>query len=188
MADSQLRRPIASPSDNPPSTTQLFPLLLTLLPIAAFLLFLAGISFIGTVVGLAVVSPLFVIFSPILVPAAVVIAFSVAGFLTSGAFGVTALSSLSWMANILRRSGATLQIQQAKQWVRETASQEEVQTKAQGEGKTEELGPAQEGERTEQSGQAQAKGTAKNDAAQEGSKAQESGKAQEGEKAQGGKK
>ncbi|XP_023542386.1 oleosin 16.4 kDa-like [Cucurbita pepo subsp. pepo] len=182
MADSQLRRPTASPSDNPPSTTQLFPLLLTLLPIAAFLLFLAGISFIGTVVGLAVVSPLFVIFSPILVPAAVAVALAVAGFLTSGAFGVTALSSLSLMANILRRSGDTLQLQQAKQWVRETASHEEVQTK------TEEVGPAQEGGRTEQGGQAQAKGTDKNGAAQEGSKAQESGKAQEGEKAQGGKK
>lgn len=149
------------------STSKLLALL-TLLPIGAFLLFLAGISFIGTVIGLAITSPLFLIFSPILLPAAFVIAVAVAGFLTSGAFGVTALSSVSWMANYLRRSRVPFQLDQAEQWVREAAAQaaqtaeeagQAIQNKAQEWVKTDEDGPAQEEERTEDVGPAQAKGS-----------------------------
>uniref|UniRef100_A0A0A0LR99 Oleosin n=2 Tax=Cucumis sativus TaxID=3659 RepID=A0A0A0LR99_CUCSA len=179
---------------------------LTLFPIAAILLFFAGISFIGTVVALAVTSPLFLIFSPVLVPAALVIALAVAGFLTSGAFGVTALSSLSWMANYLRRSRVPLNLDQAKQWVRETAAQaaetakeagQAIQSKAQDNGKAKEVevGSAQDGEKTDEvspaqpspaqeEGKTQAQSTSKEETAQEPAKAQESGKAQEGGKAQ----
>ena len=64
-----------------------------------FLLLLAG-----TLLGLAVTTPLFVVFSPVLVPAWLTMALAVAGFLTSGAFGNTALSSLSWIINYVRRT------------------------------------------------------------------------------------
>ncbi|XP_022137083.1 oleosin 16.4 kDa-like [Momordica charantia] len=170
---------------------------LTLLPVGASLLFLAGISFAATVVGLALAAPLLVIFSPILVPAALVIAFAVAGFLTSGAFGVTALSALSWMAQNLRKSSVPGQLEQAKRWAWETAGQaaqtakdagQAIQSKVQDgpvgedvgrtqeEGKTEERQQAQEGER------AQEQGRPREEEAQEGGKAREGGKSRGGRK------
>ncbi|KAL9337952.1 hypothetical protein Peur_069721 [Populus x canadensis] len=81
---------------------QLRPGGLTLLPVGDTLLFLAGLILVGTLIGLAVATPLFVIFSPVLVPAALVIGLGVLAFLTSGAFRVTAFSSLSWMASYIR--------------------------------------------------------------------------------------
>lgn len=94
----------------------------TLLPIGASLLFLAGVTLTGTVVGLAVSTPLMVIFSPVLVPAALVIGLAVTGFLTSGAFGITALSALTWLANHVRgRVRRGLLPDQAKRTMQETA-------------------------------------------------------------------
>ncbi|XP_021801755.1 oleosin 18.2 kDa-like [Prunus avium] len=84
--------------------------MLALVPIGGTLLFLAGLTLAGTILGLAVSTPLFVIFSPILVPAALVIGLSVVGILTSGAFGITALSSFSWLAHFLSRSRLPEQI------------------------------------------------------------------------------
>ncbi|GMJ04272.1 hypothetical protein HRI_004096400 [Hibiscus trionum] len=92
-----------------PSTTQVLALL-TLLPIGGTLLALAGLTLTGTVIGLTVATPLFVIFSPVLVPAAIAITMAVAGFLASGAFGVTGLSSLSYVFNRLRRATNTEQV------------------------------------------------------------------------------
>ncbi|XP_076912347.1 oleosin Ara h 10.0102-like [Bidens hawaiensis] len=74
-----------------------------ILPVGLTLLGLAGLTLAGTLIGLAVVTPLFVIFSPILVPAVLAIGLAVAGFLTSGTFGLTGLSSLSFLVNILRQ-------------------------------------------------------------------------------------
>ncbi|KAK8710249.1 hypothetical protein V6N13_145583 [Hibiscus sabdariffa] len=85
-----------------PSTTQVLSVL-TLLPIGGTLLALAGLTLTGTVIGLTVATPLFVIFSPVLVPAAIAVAMVVVGFLTSGVFGVTGVSSLSYVLNRLRR-------------------------------------------------------------------------------------
>ncbi|MBA0683427.1 hypothetical protein Goari_025087, partial [Gossypium aridum] len=76
-----------------PSTTQVLTVL-TLLPIGGTLLALAGLTLTGTVIGLCVATPLFVIFSPVLLPAAIAVFMAVAGFLSSGAFGLTGLSSL----------------------------------------------------------------------------------------------
>lgn len=87
----------------------------TLVPVGGTLLFLAGISLIGTLIGLAIATPLFIIFSPVLVPAVLVIAGSIAGFLTSGAFGIIGLSSIAWIANHLRGTrddGGSLSSQQ----------------------------------------------------------------------------
>ncbi|KAI8529063.1 hypothetical protein RHMOL_Rhmol12G0196500 [Rhododendron molle] len=93
-------------------------------PIGGFFLVLSGLTLTGTLIGLALTTPLFVICSPVLVPAALTIALAVAGFLTSGAFGITALSSLSWIINFLRRSGhMPEQLEQAKRRVQETTGQ-----------------------------------------------------------------
>lgn len=93
----------------------------TLLPIGGFLLIFAGLTFVGTLIGLAVSTPLLVIFSPVLVPAAIVIGLAVAGFLTSGAFGITGLSSLSWIDNYLRQTRVPEHMDYAKRRVQDTA-------------------------------------------------------------------
>ncbi|MED6211966.1 hypothetical protein PIB30_078609 [Stylosanthes scabra] len=111
MADIQLQQPpqyyhrqhVIVSDIKEDSSSQIL-VLATLLPFGASLLFLAGVTLLATLIGVALATPLFVIFSPVLIPAALVIAFSVAGFLTSGAFGVTSVSSFAWMASYLRRS------------------------------------------------------------------------------------
>ncbi|GFP90754.1 oleosin 21.2 kDa [Phtheirospermum japonicum] len=85
-----------------PSTSQVLAVV-TLVPVGGVLLALAGLILTGTVISLAVAAPLFVIFSPILVPAALAVALAVTGILTSGAFGITALSSISWLLNYVRK-------------------------------------------------------------------------------------
>ncbi|KAG5536954.1 hypothetical protein RHGRI_024399 [Rhododendron griersonianum] len=87
-----------------PSKSQVLAVV-TLLPAGGILLLLSGLTLAGTLVGLALTTPLFVICSPVLVPATLTLALAVAGFLASGTFGVTALSSLSWAVNCVRRSG-----------------------------------------------------------------------------------
>ncbi|XP_076907425.1 oleosin-like [Bidens hawaiensis] len=79
-----------------------------LLPVGGILLGLAGLTFIGTLIGLAVATPLFIIFSPIIVPAVLTIGLAVAGFLTSGTFGLTGLSSLSYLFNMVRQSAGSV--------------------------------------------------------------------------------
>nr|AFR46653.1 oleosin2 [Plukenetia volubilis] len=107
-----------------PSTSQILAVV-TLLPLSGTLLFLAGVTLTGTLIGLAVTTPLFVICSPVIVPAALVIALAVFGFLASGAFGITALSSLSWMLNYFKRMRGSLpmQMDQAKRRMQETTGQ-----------------------------------------------------------------
>ncbi|KAJ6816932.1 oleosin Zm-I [Iris pallida] len=65
------------------------------------MLLLSGLTLAGTVIALTVATPLLVIFSPVLVPAAIVVFLVTAGFVTSGGFGVAALSVLSWMYKYL---------------------------------------------------------------------------------------
>ncbi|KAJ9163780.1 hypothetical protein P3X46_023412 [Hevea brasiliensis] len=107
-----------------PSTSQIIAVV-TLLPLSGTLLFLAGITLTGTLIGLAITTPVFVVCSPVLVPAALVIGLAVVGFLASGAFGITALSSLSWMANYIREMRGKLpqQMEQAKRRLQETTGQ-----------------------------------------------------------------
>ncbi|KAI3748957.1 hypothetical protein L6452_12427 [Arctium lappa] len=61
------------------------------------LLVLSGLTLAATVIGLTVVTPLLVIFSPVLVPAMVTVFLLVTGFLTSGGLGVAATMVLSWI-------------------------------------------------------------------------------------------
>ncbi|ESQ40690.1 hypothetical protein EUTSA_v10015089mg [Eutrema salsugineum] len=64
---------------------------------ALALLLFAGITLGGSAVGLAVSTPLFVIFSPILVPATIATTLLATGFTASGSFGATALSIFMWL-------------------------------------------------------------------------------------------
>ncbi|KAF2293291.1 hypothetical protein GH714_040666 [Hevea brasiliensis] len=107
-----------------PSTSQIIAVV-TLLPLSGTLLFLAGITLTGTLIGLAITTPVFVVCSPVLVPVALVIGLAVVGFLASGAFGITALSSLSWMANYIREMRGKLpqQMEQATRRLQETTGQ-----------------------------------------------------------------
>nr|KYP60714.1 Oleosin 18.5 kDa [Cajanus cajan] len=57
----------------------------------------AALILAGTVVALTVVTPLFVIFSPVLVPAVMAVALLSLGFLASGGFGVAAITVLAWI-------------------------------------------------------------------------------------------
>ncbi|KAI4339534.1 hypothetical protein MLD38_024469 [Melastoma candidum] len=120
-----------------------------MLPAGGTLLALAGITFLLSLIGLAVATPVFILFSPVIVPAAITVGMAVTGFLTSGAFGLTALSSLSRVATYIRQAtGVSLSpeqmAEQAKRRMQETAGYvgqktketgQQIQSKAQ-EGRT----------------------------------------------------
>ncbi|KAI3463030.1 hypothetical protein Pfo_019693 [Paulownia fortunei] len=118
--------------------------IITLLPVGGSLLGLAGITLVGTLIGLAVATPIFVICSPVLVPAAILIAGAVTGFLTSGAFGLTGLSSLSWVFNSFRQATGQEPLEYAKRRMQEGIIQVGEKTKQVGE---------MVGERTKQTGE-----------------------------------
>ncbi|KAL1812289.1 hypothetical protein DCAR_0624496 [Daucus carota subsp. sativus] len=115
---------------NSPSTSQVLAVV-TLLPVGGTLLFLAGITLVGTLIGLAVATPLFLLFSPVLVPAALTIGLAVTGFLGSGAFGLTGLSSLSWVLSYFRQASQRVpdQIELAKKRAQEMAAYAGQKTK-----------------------------------------------------------
>ncbi|KAL4581586.1 hypothetical protein LXL04_006109 [Taraxacum kok-saghyz] len=85
-----------------PSTSKTLAIM-ALLPVGGVLLGLAGLTFVGTMIGLALATPVFILFSPVIVPAALTIGLAVTGFLTSGTFGLTGLTSLSFLVNRLRQ-------------------------------------------------------------------------------------
>ncbi|KAB2030917.1 hypothetical protein ES319_D05G266800v1 [Gossypium barbadense] len=134
--------------ENGPSTSKVLTVA-TLLPVGGTLLLLAGLSLIGSLIGLAIAAPLFLIFSPVLVPAALLIAGSIAGFLTSGAFGITGLSSLSWIANYIRGSRISMSqgLDPVKWPLPDTAvsMEQKIQKRSQGGGRISEGGREQEG-------------------------------------------
>ncbi|CAH8391770.1 unnamed protein product [Eruca vesicaria subsp. sativa] len=61
------------------------------------LLVLSSLTLVGTVIALTVATPLLVIFSPILVPALITVALIITGFLSSGGFGIAAITVFSWI-------------------------------------------------------------------------------------------
>ncbi|XP_062106925.1 oleosin 18.2 kDa-like [Humulus lupulus] len=127
-----------------PSTGKVLAVM-ALLPVGGTLLALAGLTLMGTVIGLLVSIPVFLLFSPVLVPAAVTIGLAVGGFLTSGAFGVTGLSSLSWVLNFFRQTSVPEQMDLAKRRVQDAAAYAGQKTKDVGQ---EIQSKAQEGKRT----------------------------------------
>ncbi|KAI3759416.1 hypothetical protein L6452_07218 [Arctium lappa] len=90
-------------NNDQPSTSKLLAVL-TLFPVGGVCFLLAGLTLTATLIGIAIATPVFVIFSPVLVPAALTFALAIAGFITSGAFGVTALSSLTYIFNYFRKT------------------------------------------------------------------------------------
>ncbi|XP_073274582.1 oleosin H1-like [Primulina huaijiensis] len=115
-----------------PSASQVLAIV-TLLPVSGTLLALAGITLAGSLIGLAVATPVFLIFSPVLVPAAILIAGAVTAFLTSGAFGLTGLSSLSWVLNSFRQATGREPLDYAKRRVQEATAQVGDKTRQAGE-------------------------------------------------------
>ena len=81
---------------NQPRSTQLVKAT-TAVVAGGSLLILAGLVLAGTVIGLTTITPLFVIFSPVLVPAVITVALLGLGFLASGGFGVAAITVLTWI-------------------------------------------------------------------------------------------
>ncbi|GMJ08824.1 hypothetical protein like AT3G01570 [Hibiscus trionum] len=69
---------------------------LVLIPLSVAVLALAALMLTGTLIGLSLALPLFIIFSPIIVPAVIAISLLVAGFLSSGAFGFMGVLSLGY--------------------------------------------------------------------------------------------
>ncbi|XP_058104312.1 oleosin Cor a 13-like [Magnolia sinica] len=63
----------------------------------ASLLVLSGLTLAGTVITLTIATPVLVICSPVLVPAAITVFLILAGFLASGGLGIAALSVLTWI-------------------------------------------------------------------------------------------
>nr|CAA63022.1 oleosin type2 [Arabidopsis thaliana] len=98
-----------------PSSTQVLSLLIGV-PVVGSLLALAGLLLAGSVIGLMVALPLFLLFSPVIVPAGLTIGLAMTGFLASGMFGLTGLSSISWVMNYLRGTKRTVpeQLEYAK--------------------------------------------------------------------------
>lgn len=67
-------------------------------PLGLALLGLSGLVLAATLTGAALAAPLLVLFSPVLVPAALGAALAAAGLAASGALGVAGLSALAWAA------------------------------------------------------------------------------------------
>nr|GMD96077.1 ethylene-responsive transcription factor 2-like [Ipomoea batatas] len=61
------------------------------------LLVLAGLTFVGTVICLAAATPLLVVFSPVVVPAAVALFLMVSGLVVSGVCGAAAAGMFYWV-------------------------------------------------------------------------------------------
>ncbi|KAF3341770.1 oleosin-like protein [Carex littledalei] len=87
--------------DRGPTKTQALAVA-TLFPTGGILLSLSGLALAASVVGLGLLAPIFLLFSPVLVPAALLMALAVTGFLTSGALGLGGLSSLACFARAAR--------------------------------------------------------------------------------------
>lgn len=119
----------------------------TLVPVGGTLLGLSGLTLAATLFGLAVSTPVFLLFSPVIVPAAVAIFLAITAFLTSGVFGLTALSSLSWVYRYIRRATGTVpeQMDMAKRRMQDMAGYVGQKTKEVGQ---EIQSRAQEGRRS----------------------------------------
>ena len=76
-----------------------------LVPLGAALLGASGFALAATLAGLALAAPLLVLFSPVIVPAALAAALAVSGFLASGGLGVAGVSALAWASGYVWRGG-----------------------------------------------------------------------------------
>ncbi|KAK6929989.1 Oleosin [Dillenia turbinata] len=98
MAEQQTRPP--QPKLPPPRSHQVVKAA-TAVTAGGSLMVLSGLTLAATVIGLTIATPLLVIFSPVLVPAAIAVFLLISGFLASGGFGIAAVTVLSWMYRYL---------------------------------------------------------------------------------------
>ncbi|KAE9589795.1 hypothetical protein Lal_00021656 [Lupinus albus] len=96
MAEAHYQPLHESYNQQQPKTTQLAKVA-TAVTAGGSLLILSALLLAGTIIGLAIITPLFVIFSPVLVPAVITVALLSLGFLASGTFGVAAMTVLTWL-------------------------------------------------------------------------------------------
>ncbi|KAJ3673006.1 hypothetical protein LUZ60_006380 [Juncus effusus] len=87
--------------DKGPSASQALTVA-TLFPVGGLLLTFSGLALTASVIGLCLATPVFLLFSPVLVPAALLMGLAVTGFLLSGALGLGGLSSLTCLTNTVR--------------------------------------------------------------------------------------
>lgn len=102
LAMADRARPDGLLPEKSPSSSQAITVA-TVFPIGGILLTLSGLILTATIVGFTATLPLFLLFSPVLVPAAALIGFALVGFFVSGAMGVSAVAALSWMVGSVRR-------------------------------------------------------------------------------------
>lgn len=69
----------------------------TAVSVGGGLMVLSALTLAATVIGLVIATPVMVLFSPVLVPAAITVFLLLSGFLTSGGLGVLATGVLTWM-------------------------------------------------------------------------------------------
>lgn len=69
----------------------------TAVTVGGSMVVLSGLTLAATIIGLVLATPLLVIFSPVLVPAAIAVFFLLVGFLTAGVLGSTGTFVLTWM-------------------------------------------------------------------------------------------
>ncbi|KAJ7958847.1 Oleosin [Quillaja saponaria] len=84
--------------DSTPSSRQAVRFM-TAITIGTSLLLLSALTLTGTVIALILATPILVLFSPILIPAGIVLFLSITGFVFSACCGATAIAALSWIYN-----------------------------------------------------------------------------------------
>lgn len=93
--------------EHAPNSTQMLGFL-TLLISGAILLLLTGLTVTAAVTGLVFFAPIILIFSPVWVPAAVVLFIGVTGFLSACGVGVAVLAGATWMYRYKFRMSLTV--------------------------------------------------------------------------------
>lgn len=110
--------------EHSPTSSQVLGLF-TLLTAGGILLFLGGLTVTGIVITLLLLTPVFILFSPILVPAGFVLFLCTGGILAAIAAGVTTISVISWIYNYFkgRHPPGAEQIDYARMRLQDTAEQ-----------------------------------------------------------------
>uniref|UniRef100_A0A0D6R461 Oleosin n=1 Tax=Araucaria cunninghamii TaxID=56994 RepID=A0A0D6R461_ARACU len=114
---------MAKLNEHTPNSTQVLGFL-TLFISGAILLVLTGLTVAGTVVGLVVLTPVLIFFSPILIPVGTVLFVAAAGLFSVGGFGLAVFSLVSWLYNYVkgRHPPGSDQIDYARMRIADTAS------------------------------------------------------------------
>ncbi|VVB13619.1 unnamed protein product [Arabis nemorensis] len=74
----------------------------------------SGLTLAGTAVVLTVMMPVFVVLTPILVPAVITLSFLATGFLASGSLGASAITILVWLYKKEEHSKYTLHVREVQ--------------------------------------------------------------------------